>query len=405
MVYQLDLLSLLNLPFENQGFRNQLFRTLGYVYEGCADIGECLATAVKINDEDFDSWHEEWDQTARRIQEQADISLSLGCEISAKEAYLRACEYYRQSAFFLRDNLQDPRLLTAYDKATECFLKAIPLLGHLVYSVKIPFEKTSLPGYFYLADEKNTPNATIILVGGYDSSLEELYALGAQAALKRGYNCLTFVAPGQGAALVKQHLYMRPDFENVLSPVLDWLLEQPQVHKDKIGVIGRSFGGYLAPRGVCGETRVAAVVCDPGQMNPSAALDRFLPVEAYEMWKKKDKEGVNNYFNHYFKENKNLKFNFKSRMATHGLYNVFEYINEITKYNFTDRVDTITCSVLVCDNPTDMVASRGNTLYDVLKNDKHYLAFTSDIGAGLHCEAGAAAYFEQQTFDWLDQKL
>lgn len=405
MKEKLNLFKMLNLPFANQDFTNQFFRTLGYIYEECADIGECFTIASKIKDDDFHSWYDEWNSTAQRIQGMAEKSYHMGCTVSAKEAYLRACEYYRQSAFFLRDNLEDPRLISAYHQSAECFRKAALLFEHPVSAVSIPFSGTTLPGYFFLADNEHTPKATIIILGGYDSTLEELYPLGSKAALKRGYNCLTFVGPGQGAALVNQHLYMRPDFENVLSPVLDWLLEQPQVNKGKIGLIGRSFGGYLAPRGVCGEARVAAVVCDPGQLDLSAPLAQRLSPEVYAMWKEGDKEGVNDSFSKVFEKNKQLKFFFHSRMQVHGINNVFDYFNEIKKYNFTDMINSITCSVCVCDNPTDRIASRGNTLFEALKGDKYYYGFDADIGAGLHCEAGAAAYFEQQIFDWLDSKL
>jgi hypothetical protein len=35
-----------------------------------------------------------------------------------------------------------------------------------------------------------------------------------------------FEGPGQGEALYTQRLFLRPDFEHVLAPVLDWLLTQ-----------------------------------------------------------------------------------------------------------------------------------------------------------------------------------
>jgi hypothetical protein len=35
-----------------------------------------------------------------------------------------------------------------------------------------------------------------------------------------------------------------------------------------------------------------------------------------------------------------------------------------------DRVETIVCPTLVCDNPVDTVSSRGNTLYEALRCEK-----------------------------------
>ena len=67
-----------------------------------------------------------------------------------------------------------------------------------------------------------------------------------------------------------------------------------------------------------------------------------------------------------------------------------------------DRVETIVCPTLVCDNPVDTVSSRGNTLYEALRCEKTLITFSPEEGVGGHCEAGAASLFEQRVFDWID---
>jgi hypothetical protein len=47
-------------------------------------------------------------------------------------------------------------------------------------------------------NNNNKLKPTLIAHGGFDSTLEELYASAAAPALERGYNCLTFEGPGQG---------------------------------------------------------------------------------------------------------------------------------------------------------------------------------------------------------------
>jgi len=49
-------------------------------------------------------------------------------------------------------------------------------------AVEIPYEGTTLPGYFYRVDDSDTPRPTLIITGGFDSILEELYFFGAPAA-------------------------------------------------------------------------------------------------------------------------------------------------------------------------------------------------------------------------------
>lgn len=77
----------------------QLLRALSETYYKGADIGECLSTAYRIREGDFESWHVEWLNTAKRVHSYADRCLSEGHTTSAREAYLKASNYYRVSVF------------------------------------------------------------------------------------------------------------------------------------------------------------------------------------------------------------------------------------------------------------------------------------------------------------------
>ena len=61
--------------FHDDQFSFQLLRVLGDSVNGAADIGECLSTANRIKEGDFESWHDEWAKTARRIHAVADANL------------------------------------------------------------------------------------------------------------------------------------------------------------------------------------------------------------------------------------------------------------------------------------------------------------------------------------------
>src|SRR5262249_26127654 len=158
----------------------------------------------------------------------------------------------------------DARLVAAFDRTAEAFAKAAALMTPAGEAVEIPFAGTSLPAYFYRTDESGRPRPLVIATNGYDSTRHETYFAPAAARVRRGYPCLTFDGPGQGGALIKQGLVMRPDWESVVRPVVDYALSRPEVDPRRVALIGWSFGGYLAPRAASGEPRLVACIADPG---------------------------------------------------------------------------------------------------------------------------------------------
>ena len=77
----------MKLVFQDPTFSLQLLRVIGETYYKCADIGECLSTAYRIKEGDFESWHVEWLKTAKRVHSYADQCISAGHKVSAREAF------------------------------------------------------------------------------------------------------------------------------------------------------------------------------------------------------------------------------------------------------------------------------------------------------------------------------
>jgi dipeptidyl aminopeptidase/acylaminoacyl peptidase len=233
--------------FDDPFFDGQLLRALGYVYYGGADIGECITTAQHITQGDADSWYTQWYRLAERVYAGAEGSMDAGHTISARAAYLRSSNYFRTSSIVLFGTPVDGRLVDAFERQTTAFRKAAALFTPPVEMINIPYEGTTLPGYFYKVDDTDAPRQTLILVGGYDGTVEEGYFAGAAGALRHGYHCLCFDGPAQGGALLKQHLYFRPDWENVVRPVVDYVLSRPEVDRKRIVLMGGSWGGLPSP--------------------------------------------------------------------------------------------------------------------------------------------------------------
>ncbi len=248
-------------------------RAMCYIATGGADFGECLVTIKKIADGNVDEWHQEWIATASRAEKIGDKSLKNGHRISAHEAYLRASNYYHTAYFPLFGYPVDSRLISAFNKEVEVFQKAASLFKNPIEIIEIPFESATLPAYFLKVDDSGNARPTIVYTNGYDSNIQEMYFAHADAALKRGYNCLLFDGPGQGRNLIRGNSYLRPDWENVVTPVIDYALTREEIDQKKIILAGWSFGGLLAPRAAAYEHRIAALIADPGQWDAADSLN------------------------------------------------------------------------------------------------------------------------------------
>jgi hypothetical protein len=75
-------------------------RSLGASCRGGATLGECLATAGRIEDGDVRGWVQEWAATAGMVEERAEEFAAAGARSAAREAYLRASMYWRAAEYY-----------------------------------------------------------------------------------------------------------------------------------------------------------------------------------------------------------------------------------------------------------------------------------------------------------------
>lgn len=380
--------------FDDDFYDAQFQRTLAAARAGLADPGEAFATAREIGKPDPDRWYNGWFGRAETVRAVAEQALAQGRRESARSAYLRASEYYRQAYFFLRRDLTDPSLQRAFQAHVDAFTAAIPLLDRPVQTLAVPYEGATLRAYFFAPDGTGVPRPTVLAPCGYDSTAQEGYT-NVVAALDRGYNVVTFEGPGQGAALYRDRLWMRPDFEAVLRPVLDAVLARPDVRADAIALVGRSFAGYLAPRAAAFDHRIAALVCDPAQPDvgsrvPSGVAGMVASVVvAAQMRASVERREF-----------------FGSRMAVHGLSRVSDYFAELRKYSLLDVADRISCPTLVVECEGDFVGGGGGAMVEAMTGVPATLVnLTAASGAGGHCGGMGQLVWEQVVYDWLDSVL
>ncbi len=256
------------LIFSDPEFAFELRRTMSAIYSGEADLGECLATAKRITEGDFESWYTEWKATADHFKGVADKARADRHLVTARDAYYRIATYYRTAEFFLHGDPTDPRIIATWRKSRDAFVTAAKLDTRVHFeAVWIPYDKTKLPGYFYAAKSGSTYRAEkrplLIIQTGFDGCQEELHPY-AVAAVERGYNVLSFEGPGQGQVIRVQGLPMRRDWEHVVRQIVDYAVARRDVDRKRIALWGISLGGYLAPRAAAFDHRIAACVADAG---------------------------------------------------------------------------------------------------------------------------------------------
>jgi dienelactone hydrolase len=386
-------------------------RALGHAAYGGADIGEVISTAEAITAGDYDSWHDQWLATADRVATEAHQMLAAGHKISARDGLMRASNYYRVAEFFLHGDQDDPRIEHAYGRGRDCFLTAAGLFSPAIEPVEIPYEDTVLHGYFYRAAGADaTPRPAMIMHSGFDGTCEELHHYGAVAGQERGYHVLTFDGPGQPAARHLEGLVFRPDWENVVTPVLDWLLARPEVDPDRVGLLGLSMGGLLAPRAAAFEHRLAACVAVDGLYDLGLTVTEAFPgtrAEAEAALRAESAPDVDAALSDLMATQPTIRW-----AATHGQYVMGVHSPRAFFASYLDYTlaggiaEQITCPTLVCDGEEDIFfGGQPQQLFDHLNCPKALFTFPTSEGSGAHCHAGAQRIACARIYDWLDDTL
>ena len=396
----------MTVAFEDSSFAFEFVRNLGFMYYGGADLGEMMATAGRIQEGDFESWFTEWDKRAQRTLARADADAAMDHPQSAREAYLRASTYFRLAEFYLHGNPDDPRILAEAKASQQAYAQAAALTGPTWEPIEIPYEGTTLPGYFYKADDSGRPRPTVIFHGGYDSSVEELFFFGAAAAVRRGYNCLTFDGPGQGRPMREQKLFFRHDWKQVVTPVVNYALARPDVDGDKLALIGMSLGGYLAARTVAFEPRFRAAVFFGGIYDCYTSFRQAFPQEAITAFDAGDAATCEKLTRQAMATETSLRWAVEQGLWSLGASDIADLLAKLKPWTMQGIVRQIQCPCLVMDSEADIFfQGQPQELYDALSAPKTLVRFTKEDGAENHCQSGALAYKDEVVFNWLDDIL
>ena len=168
--------------------------------------------------------------------------------------------------------------MPSYKAMRGSFASAAKLFEPPLVPLEIPFHGVNMRGYLANPSDTSRNRRLMVVIGGYDSLMEELYFLCSHHALVRGYSVLVFDGPGQGGTLIESGMKMSYNYDEVLASVLD-VAANHGTWRQTI-VMGLSLGGLLCLQAVTSPdtiARVHALVADPAEMNLIDAFRSHLP--------------------------------------------------------------------------------------------------------------------------------
>jgi hypothetical protein len=390
--------------FKHPTFEYVYLVSLGRAYQMAGNVGKILYLGRQIEDGNFESAYTAFKQAGDEARAMAEDSASRRHPESARQAYLWAQNFYDSSTYFIDGSADPSRFLPTWELLYDCWLKSIPLFDPPIEAVRIPYEGTELHGFYFKSPRTKKRRPLLILVNGSDGSLLDMWAWGGSAALARGYDCLTFDGPGQGHALWKQNLHFRPDWEKVISPVVDYALTRRDIDRKRIAIQGISQGGYWVPRAVAFEKRISAAIADPGVVDVSTSWTASLPPPMLALLKAGRKAEFDGYMAKTL--DPTTSANLRFRMRPYGFTSYYDTFRAASDYNLRDVAGKIQCPLLITAPVNEgFWPGQSRQLYDLVTSPKRLVEFSASDGADLHCEPKASGLRDLRVFDWLDETL
>lgn len=387
--------------FHDNDLDFQTRSVLGRAVRGASEVGEVLATVDRIDDEG--DWVKEWSATARRVQAEAEQARDARHLVSASSGFLRAATYWACAVDGLSTATDSADLLATFQAHRRCWDEVIACSEGAFVRMSVPYEKTSLPGYLLRPDASGQARPTLIVTNGSDGAISDLWTSAAAGALLRGWNAFLYDGPGQQSMLFEQQTYFRPDWEAVLTPVVEALISRPDVDAQHLTGYGISQGGYWLSRALAYEHRLIAAVVDPGVVDVSTSWTTNISKGMRAMLEKGDR----------------ADFNRDMQMATHlpGLRRTltfrgrpyqhedwYDLYQAVRQYRLDpDTAALITTPILITDPEDEQFwPKQSRQLADLVPGRSDLITFTAEEGANYHCQPLGRLLTEERMFNWLE---
>jgi dipeptidyl aminopeptidase/acylaminoacyl peptidase len=204
---------------------------------------EMRAVARRIRK--YDDIHREFAAQARKREARAEQFEREDRAVAAREAYLAASLLWSTACWPIHE---DNALLRGYEaRVNDCFARFIRFAPYPIERVDIPFGGKAMPAYLHLprAPAKGERFPCVLIIGGMDSSKENMVSLYGDRFLERGLAVLALDGPGQAEAITRGIYFTESNFGDAAEATYRWLARHPAIDLDRLVVRGTSFGSYF----------------------------------------------------------------------------------------------------------------------------------------------------------------
>ena len=385
--------------FRDQAFHFQTLRVLNNISANGADTTEVLQTIGQIREGNTQSWQRAWEAAANRVLKRAD---QISDARSRGHALLRAHNYLRTAEFFLPPT--DPRRPAMYRRNVDAFNDGLDALGVARQRTRIPYDLNHLNAIFYPGPPGAEDKPLLVLCGGFDSTLEELYFVLVPAAHERGFAVLTFEGPGQGAVLRDQKLTFTPEWELPTAAVLDaHFASHPR--RAKTVLIGMSMGGYLAPRAAAFDQRIDGVVAFDVLFDFGAIARQSVPALAFWLHAHHADAALNALIAARARLSPGFAWSLGNSQWVLGTASPMETIDVLGRYTLAQVAGHIRADVLILAGADDhfIPAQQSTDFVRALTAARsvRQIVYDRTSGGAEHCQMGAQSLWHADFFDWI----
>ncbi|KTD45715.1 dipeptidyl aminopeptidase/acylaminoacyl peptidase [Legionella rubrilucens] len=394
-----------------QGFTDpemdfQLLRQLGATAYGASSVGECFAAVNDIHDNEPKDWVHVFTRLANHQLQDGLARLAKQHKVSAYGQLIKACNSFRAAEYY--SPVITPEHKQLGFKARSSFQQAMRCVDHHFESLMLELDGEMLPAYAFFPKKGKRNHKTLIIVSGFDGTLEEEFLMRGMAGLERGYNIVVFAGPGQmDTWRVNETSCFKPDYERAIQVLMDRLITLKEVNPEKIALCGISFGGYFATRAACHVHPLGALIANSPIIDLYAYMTAFAGIDPLRDIPETDDFGVKDLPD--IPEDmmpRQVKFQCEMLMQRYGRETFRKTFEYIARFKVDEAaLKQIQCPALALIGSGEGEEPQRQSQAFIKQVQGSSYCFDDESGASTHCQVGNVMFANAVMYDWLDETL